>query len=70
MAKSQKAMLDAVFEDRGSVWMVRPLTSAGREWLDENVTGETQWFGGALAVEPRFVQGLIEGMQLDGLEVG
>jgi hypothetical protein len=28
------------------------------------------WFGDSLVVEHRFVQELIEGLQLDGIEVG
>jgi hypothetical protein len=64
------AKLDASFEDHGSVWLVRPLTDEAKRWLADNIGEDAQWFGDALAVEPRFVQGVIEGMQLDGLEVG
>ncbi len=64
------AQLDATFENCGSLWLVRPLTDAAREWIDENVDPDAQWLGGALAVEHRYVQGILEGMQLDGLEVG
>jgi hypothetical protein len=61
---------DIQFENHGSVWLVRPLTVVGREWIDENVSDDAQWFGGALAVEPRYVGDIVEGMQIDGLEVG
>lgn len=62
--------LDIHVENNGSLWLIRPLTDAGREWIDENVSDDSQWIGGALAVEPRYVQALVEGMQLDGLEIG
>ncbi len=61
---------DIQLQNHGSLRLVRPVTDAGREWIDENVDSEAQWFGGALAVEPRYVQAIVEGMQLDGLEVG
>jgi hypothetical protein len=64
------AQLDVTVEDHGTIWLFRPLTQAAKEWIDDNVTGGEDWFAGALAVEARFVQALIEGMQLDGLEVG
>ena len=48
---------------------LRPVTDAGREWLDENVSDDAQWFGGALVVEPRYVADIVVGMRQDGLEV-
>lgn len=63
-------MSDVRIEDHGSVALVRPLTRAGSDWLDVNVEAECwQWFGGALAVEPRFVETLFAGMDGDGLAV-
>jgi len=38
-------------------------------WVDENVTGEAQFFATALVVEPRYVANLIARMREDGLEV-
>jgi hypothetical protein len=62
--------LDVRIEPNGSVTLVRPLTLAGQEWLDDNTaTEEWQWFGGALAVEPRYVADLAEGMTADGLTI-
>jgi hypothetical protein len=49
-------------EDHGSVWLVRPESEAAREWLETHVDEEAQWFGGALAVEPRYVQAIVEGI--------
>jgi hypothetical protein len=53
-------------EPHGSIVLVRPLTNEAREWLEENTDG--QWWTGALAVEPRYVEGLVEGMVEAGLE--
>lgn len=59
---------DLRVENKGaSVVLVRPLTDFGRSWLEEHTDG--QWFGGALAVEPRFLEALVEGAVGDGLAV-
>jgi hypothetical protein len=63
-------MIDARFENHGSVWLIRPLTDLAREWLADHVRAESwQWFGGALSLEPRAVEPLADAMANDGLEV-
>lgn len=52
-----------------SVFLFHPLTCAATEWIEENVGGETQWIGGALAVETRYAEDLALGMMADGLRV-
>jgi hypothetical protein len=64
------AQLDIEVEDHGSLWLFRPLTKTASTWIDDNVQDAALWFGGALAVEARFVHEMIEGMLADGLEVG
>jgi len=44
-------------------------TPEASAWVEANVTGEAQFFGAALVVEPRYVADLIAGMHEDGLEV-
>ncbi len=59
---------DVRVENEGTIVLVRPLTTEARAWIDENVQTEPwQWFGGGLAVEPRYAHDLVEGMQADGL---
>jgi len=57
-----------VFYD-GSVSLVTPETPAAHEWLSEHVPADAPWFGDALAVEPRFLDALIDGIEGDGLAV-
>jgi hypothetical protein len=46
------------------------MTAAGRDWIDENVASEDwQWMGLSLAVDVRYVENLVEGMQEAGLTV-
>ena len=50
-------------EEHGTIVLVRPLTEAALEWLNEHTDGT--WFGGALVVEPRYVEDLIVGAMED-----
>lgn len=50
---------------RGSIVLVTPLTDRAREWIAENVSGETTWLGDALAVEPRYAYDLVDGMRAE-----
>jgi hypothetical protein len=61
---------DIAFENHGSIVLIRGLSEAGQAWLDENVgDDETQFFGGAVVCEPRYVEAIYLGAHSDGLEV-
>ena len=63
-------IVDVRVNDQGSVVLLQPITEAASDWIDENIESESwQWFGGALAVEHRYADAIIEGMQSDGLGV-
>jgi len=51
-------------EPHGTIVLVRPLTSDCRNWLHKVTNG--QWFGGALVVEPRFVETLVAALVEEG----
>ena len=61
--------MDIRIANHGSLFTATPVTDAGRDWIDENVGGETQWWCGGLVVEHRFIDNLVDGMVGDGLEV-
>ena len=44
-----------------------PLTLRAKEWIDEHVQEDAQWFGHALVVEHRYAWGLAQGMKDAGL---
>jgi hypothetical protein len=44
-------------------------TPEASQWVQENVSGEAQFFGTALVVEPRYVADLVAGMREAGREV-
>lgn len=64
------AKADVLVSDHGSVVTVAPLTGDARTWVAQNVELEAwAWMGGAFAVEPRYLDNLIDGMVGDGLTV-
>lgn len=61
---------DVEFSDHGSLWLVHLHTEAAQDWVATNVQDDATWHGETLVVEPRYVEPLVKGMQLDGLTVG
>jgi len=53
----------------GTISLVHPLTKAARRWLEDHCPcGEDHlYFGGALVVEPRYLENLLVGMAGDAL---
>lgn len=45
---------DLKVENHGSIYLFRPHSQAGREFLDEHAPEDAQWFGLALVVEHRY----------------
>jgi hypothetical protein len=58
---------DVLVWNEGSVFLFCPLTTQGKEWIDEYVQPDAQWFGNALVVEHRFAWRLAQGMKDAGL---
>jgi hypothetical protein len=62
--------VDLRFENHGSLFLIRPVSPAGQQWLDENVDNEeTLTLGKALVCEPRYVEAILHGAIEAGLEV-
>ena len=61
--------MDIQVENHFSLFLLRPLSDTGREWLDSHVADDAQWFGNALVVEPRYVSDIVQGAIDDGLAV-
>lgn len=64
-----KIAVDAFVENHGTIFLVRSVSSFAEEWIRENVSEDSQYFGNALVVEHRYIGDLIEGMRSDGLTV-
>lgn len=62
--------IDVEVENHSTIYLFRPLTPRGFEWIDQFVQPESwQWFGDAVAVEHRYADDLRQGMLSAGLEV-
>lgn len=54
----------------GSQFLLTPVTTAAKHWVEENVHIEGwQWMGKAFAVDQHFIENLVSAMQADGLVV-
>ena len=61
---------DISVENHGSVFLISPQTTKGEHWISENVNAEPrQYFGRAVACEPRYVSDIVRGAIADGLRV-
>jgi len=58
---------DVLVNNVGTLYTFCPLTLRAKEWIDEHVQDDAQWFGHALIVEHRYAWGLAQGMKDEGL---
>jgi hypothetical protein len=65
--KRKSVTPDVLIHNEGTVFLFNPLTSRAKEWIDENVQEDAQWFGTTLVVEHRYAWGLAVGMKEEGL---
>jgi len=68
-AAEPQVQVDVYVENHGSIFLVRPVSNSACDWLTENVSEESQYFGNALVVEHRYIEALIHGLQEAGLIV-
>lgn len=63
---------DILIRDEGTIVLFTPSSRRAQKWVKENVQTESwQWMGrSSFAVDHRFAQDLISGMEADGLTFG
>ena len=70
MKTNQSKSADVEVRNSGSVIMVAPVTKAAKDWVAQHLSLEGwQWLGNAFAVDPHYINDLIDGMAGDGLHV-
>lgn len=62
-------MHDISVFNAGSVVILSGATDAGKAWLEEKIPHATRWGVGGYVVEPRYVQGILDGAEADGLQI-
>lgn len=67
MTKAHSA--DFTLTDGGSVCLLTPTTSDARRWLDDNIGEDAIYLGRGLAIERKYVQQILDGIQADGFRV-
>jgi hypothetical protein len=68
--KSSTTELDFRLENHGSLFLLLPLTPAAKDWMGEHLpmdNPETQFWGDAIVIEPRYVTSIVDGILGDGL---
>lgn len=61
--------VDFTVQNYGTIFLIRCENDAATAMLVEAVEADAQWFGHALAVEPRFIGGLVSSLRADGWTV-
>ncbi len=61
--------MDLKIHNCGSIILVTPVSKTGTDWIDEHIPAGTRWGRCSVAVEPRYVDDIIEGATNDGLTV-
>ena len=63
-------MTDLQVENHGSIFLLRPVSDAGTDWINDHIdTENAQWFGISVVIEHRYIQDIVDGAIHDGLHV-
>lgn len=57
-------------ENCGSLYLLRPLGPVATDWMQEHLpmdNPETQFWGSAIVIEPRYLAPIVDGIVADGL---
>jgi hypothetical protein len=60
---------DFICENHSSIFLLRPVSPAAFDWINEHLPADRLTFGNAVVIEPRYVWSILSGLQEDGLTV-
>lgn len=69
IAEPKKRTFDFSVEGGGTIYLLRPLTHRAHLILEERIGMDAQWMGGAVAVEHRYIDPIIEDLISEGYTV-
>ena len=58
-----------VWYDGGTIALLSAVSEAGADWADTHLPQDAASLGCAVAIEPRYLDDIIDGIQTDGLIV-
>lgn len=65
---SPESEVDFLLTNHGSIFILTPLSSAGSEWIDDNIGDDAQtWGKDSIVIEHRYVSDIVNGASNDGL---
>lgn len=62
-------MTDFAIAHHGSICILTPLTKEAKVWVDDNLPDDALSWCGGVAIEPRYVDSVIDGIATDGLSL-
>lgn len=62
-------MLDFRVSDHGSVVLLAPVSRQAKAWVAEHLPDDAIWWNNAVAVEPRYIGAIVDGIEADGFNV-
>lgn len=62
-------MPDLEVQNEGSIFLLRPVSDLGWEWVNEHIADDAMTFGNAIVVEHRYIGSIVDGAVADGLNV-
>lgn len=60
---------DFTLRNHGNLFILTPLSEAGREWADNFLPEDALKWGGGTVIEPRYVEDIVDGILGDGLAI-
>jgi hypothetical protein len=62
---------DIVVKNHGSIFLLRPISRSGREWIEQNIGEQNgfQPYWPTVVVEPRYIADIVSGMRAEDLGV-
>lgn len=65
-----RALKDFAVRNEGTIFLLQPLTAAGKEWIEEHVDLDgAQHFAGWLAIDHRCIVDIVDGIFDAGLTI-
>ncbi len=59
-------MADLLVHGCGSVYLLRPTSPVGVAWVDQRISPDATWFGGAFVVEHRYIRDIVVALDAEG----